>query len=132
MSGIGRLATVFGGGVLAGQLGQIAWLAAGSRAMPLAAFGTVLAAQTLYGLLLYTFDYGSGLQGARLAAAGALDDGARATIVRTRVGAALGVACVALLIGAAGGTTLLTAIAPFAIALPLAASHALLGAVRAR
>ena len=122
MSGVGRLATVFGGGVLAGQLGQVAWLAAGSRAMPLAAFGTVLAAQTLYGLLLYTFDYGSALQGARLAAAGALDDDARAAIVWTRVRAALGVACVALLIGAAGGTSLLTAIAPFAIALPLAAS----------
>ena len=122
MSGIGRLAAVFGGGVLAGQLGQVAWLAAGSRAMPLAAFGTVLAAQTLYGLLLYAFDYGSALQGARLAAAGALDDDARAAIVWTRICAALGVACVALLIGAVGGTSSLLAIAPFAVALPLAAS----------
>ena len=90
--------------------------------MPLAAFGTVLAAQALYGLLLYVFDYGSALQGARLAAAGALDDDARAAIVWTRICAALGVACVALLIGAAGGTSSLITIAPFAVALPFAAS----------
>jgi len=75
----------FGGATLAAQAGQIIWLAAGSRAMPRDRFGTILAAQALYGLLQIAVDNGSAWHGARIAAAGALDDDRRGEIFRIRL-----------------------------------------------
>jgi O-antigen/teichoic acid export membrane protein len=114
-----RFAALFGGALVVGHIGQLVWLIAGSRTMPRAAFGSVLAAQALYGVLQYVVDNGSGFHGARLAAAGNLDAAARASIVRLRLQLALPAGALALAIGAVGGRGLFEAMLPFALALPL-------------
>jgi O-antigen/teichoic acid export membrane protein len=119
-----RFAAVFGSAIAIGQASQLVWLTAGSRTMSRSAFGTVLAAQALYGLLQYVVDNGPAFYGARLAAQGGLDDEARGSLDRVRLQAALAAAAVALAIGAAAGASFLTAIAPFALALCLFALFA--------
>jgi O-antigen/teichoic acid export membrane protein len=112
-----RFATIFGSGLVLGQLCQFAWLAAGSRSLSREGFGTVLAAQALYGVLQFASDNGPAFHGARLAAAGALGDEERGSIVRLRLQLAGAAALVALALGAAGGRDFLEAVAPFALAL---------------
>jgi len=109
----------FGGATLAAQAGQIIWLAAGSRAMPRDRFGTILAAQALYGLLQIAVDNGSAWHGARIAAAGALDDDRRGEIFRIRLQFVVPSLVVAFGFGLAAGSTALAAIAPFMFALIL-------------
>jgi O-antigen/teichoic acid export membrane protein len=116
---VARFAAVFGGANLAGLLGQVLWLALGSRAMSPAAFGTVLAAQSLYGLLQYAADNGTAFHGARLAASGALDAEARGAIARVRLELAGFGAVATLVVAAVGGRTFVEAAAPFALALGL-------------
>ena len=114
-----RFAAVLGSAMALGHLSQLVWLSAGSRAMSAAAFGTVLAAQALYGMLQYVVDNGPAFYGARLAAQGSLDDGSRASLVRLRLEASAFAAAVALTVGALGGADFLRAVVPFALALPL-------------
>jgi O-antigen/teichoic acid export membrane protein len=113
------IATAFGSATLLGQLCQLAWLVAASRALTPSAFGSVLAAQTLYGVLQYAADSGSALYGARLVAAGRLDDPQRAAIVRLRLQVAAVGVTIALAVGVVGGRDLLVATAPFGLALVL-------------
>jgi O-antigen/teichoic acid export membrane protein len=80
-------------------------------------FGAVLAAQALYGVLQFLVDNGAAFHGARLTAAGTLDDPARASIVRVRLQIAGVAATTMVVVGAAGGATLLIASAPYAVAL---------------
>jgi O-antigen/teichoic acid export membrane protein len=87
--------------------------------MARSAFGTVLAAQALYGVLQFVVDSGATYHGARLAAALKLDSPTRASIVRVRLQLAVAAAGIALAIGAAGGARLLVANAPYAVALVL-------------
>lgn len=103
--------------MVAGQLGQLAWLTAGSRTMTQGQFGSVLAAQALYGLLQFLVDNGPGFYGARLAGSGALDQPARGSIVRMRLQLAAPAVAVSLVVGAVGGSTSFVATAPFAAAL---------------
>jgi O-antigen/teichoic acid export membrane protein len=114
-----RFGAIFGSAVVVGQVGQLVWLASGSRTMSARAFGTVLAAQSLYTLLQILVDSGTGLHGARLAAAGALDDRTRGSVVRLRLQLALVAGAVAMAVGAAGGLRSVVATAPFAVALVL-------------
>lgn len=114
-----RFAAVFGTAMALGQASQLLWLTAGSRAMSPTTFGTVLAAQALYGMLQYVVDNGPAFYGARLAAQGALDDGARASLDRVRLEASVLAAAVALGVGALGGSNFFLAVAPFALALLL-------------
>jgi len=114
-----RFATIFGSAVVLGQVGQIAWLTSGSRAMATHPFATVLAAQALYALLQTFVDSGTSLHGARMAAAGALDEAARAAVVRCRIQFAAAGAVFAIAVGAIGGGRSLTATAPYAAALVL-------------
>jgi O-antigen/teichoic acid export membrane protein len=114
-----RFAAVFGTATAIGQASQFLWLVAGARTMSAADFGTVLAAQALYGLLQYVVDNGPAFYGARLAARGGLDDAARGPLARVRLQASALAAAAALAIGAAGGASFLVAVAPFAVALGL-------------
>jgi O-antigen/teichoic acid export membrane protein len=118
---VARFALVFGTGTVLGQIGQVAWLAFGSRALSRNAFGTVLAAQALYGFLQLVVDNGAAWHGARTAAAGRLDDAARGRIVRLRLMLAAASAALLTAIGAVGGHELLMAVAPFAAAIFLTA-----------
>lgn len=111
------IATAFGSATLVGQLCQLAWLVAASRALSPDAFGLVLAAQALYGVLQYAADSGSALYGARLAAGGRLDDPQRAAIVRLRLQVAVAGVTIALAVGVIGGRDMLMAISPFSLAL---------------
>jgi O-antigen/teichoic acid export membrane protein len=114
-----RFAAVFGSAMALGQLSQLLWLSAGSRTMTLDDFGTVLAAQALYALLQYVVDNGPAFYGARLAATGRLDDVSRGPLVRLRLQLAGIAAALALGLAAVGGSELLVAVAPFALALVL-------------
>ncbi len=87
--------------------------------MSRAAFGSVLAAQALYGVLQFVIDNGSGFHGARLAAAGRLDANARASLVRLRLQVALPAIVLVGGVGAVGGRELLEAVSPFTLALAL-------------
>src|SRR5688500_8126409 len=80
-----RFAAVYTGATLLAQVGQLVWLTAGSRAMSHSAFGTVLAAQALYGVLQFVVDSGATYHGARLAAGGMLDAATRSSIIRVRL-----------------------------------------------
>jgi O-antigen/teichoic acid export membrane protein len=110
---------MLGTATVVAQVGQLLWLTAGSRVMTRSAFGTVLAAQALYGVLQFVVDNGAAFHGARLAASGTLDPRTRASIVRVRLQLAFLSGLVMLSIGAVGGVRLLTATAPFAAALAL-------------
>jgi O-antigen/teichoic acid export membrane protein len=114
-----RFALIFGSATIVAQLAQVGWLALGSRVMSRESFGAILAAQALYGVLQYVVDNGPAFHGARLAAAGALTQDVRGSLIRLRLqlAAACGIAIVA--VGFAGGYALLRASAPFALALVL-------------
>jgi len=114
-----KLAATYGGAAVLGHLSQFAWLGLGSRTMSTEAFGTVLAAQALYGFLQVVIDAGPGFYGARLAASRGLDALTRGSIVRLRLQLALVAAGVALAVGAAADARSLEATAPFAVALVL-------------
>src|SRR4051794_18102222 len=83
------------------------------------AFGLVLAAQALYGVLQFVVDNGPAFHGARLAASDALDEDARGSLIRVRVQLAMACALVEIAVGVAGGQSLLIATSPFGIALVL-------------
>ncbi len=117
-----RRFAIFGSAVLAGNLGQLTWLMLGSRAMPTDDFGAILAAQALYSVLLLVVDNGSGMHGARLAAAGSLGAGARASLVRLRLQLAFAMAILAVTVGLLGGRQSFLAIGPFVVALVLFAA----------
>jgi O-antigen/teichoic acid export membrane protein len=112
-----RFASVFGSSVVVAQFGQLAWLVTGSRALGLTDFGLVLTAQALYGLLQYAVDNGTAFHGARLAAAGRLDEATRSSIIRARIELAGIAAGVTVLVGLVGGARLLQAVGPFVVAL---------------
>ena len=114
-----RFATVFGAALVAGQIGQLAWLSIGSRTMSAAAFGTVLAAQALYAVLQLVVEAAATFHGARLAAAETLDERTRADVIGLRLRLALGGVVVMLVVGAAGGVDMCVALAPYAVALAL-------------
>lgn len=78
-----RSAASFGVATVLGHLSQLVWLAAGVRVMSRAEFGTVLAAQTLYGVLQTVIDIGTNGVGARAVARGELDDERRGQIMRS-------------------------------------------------
>lgn len=109
----------FGGATLAAQLGQVVWLVAGSRVMPSAEFGAVLAAQALYGFLQIAVDNGPAWHGARLAAAGSLDDDRRGELFRLRLQLTAPSLIVGLAVGVVAGRTVFLAIVPFMLALVL-------------
>ena len=111
-----EFAATFGSALALGQAAQFVWLAAGSRALSTGDFGRVLAAQALYGLLQVEMDTGSTYYGARLAAAGTLDDGALGSITALRLVLAGAAGCVLLIAGALGGPRSFAAMAPFALA----------------
>jgi len=115
----GRSSVVFTTAVIGGNLGQLAWLIGGVRALPGGHFGTVLAAQALYMVLQVIADNGTSFLGARRSARGELGDAQRMEIVHARVLLAGACAIAGLLIAMAGGTDLLAAFAPFASALML-------------
>jgi O-antigen/teichoic acid export membrane protein len=114
-----RFAAVFGSAMAVGQASQLVWLTAGSRVLSPHDFGTVLAAQALYGILQYVVDNGPAFFGARLAAQGRLDDRTRSSLDRLRLEGSAVAAIIAIGLGLAGGQDLLVAVLPFAIALPL-------------
>jgi O-antigen/teichoic acid export membrane protein len=114
-----RFAATFGSATILGQLGQLAWLGAASRALTARDFGTVLAAQTLYGALQVVIDIGPSFYGARLAAAGTLDERERGRLVRLRLQVAIPGAAALLLTAALSDRRSLEASAPFAVALLL-------------
>jgi O-antigen/teichoic acid export membrane protein len=114
-----RFATVFGTALVAGQLGQLAWLAIGSRTMSGAAFGTVLAAQALYAVLQLVVEAAATFHGARLAAAETLDEQTRSDVIGLRLRLALGGVAVMVVVGAAGGIESALALTPYAAALAL-------------
>jgi len=111
-----EFAATFGSALALGQAAQFVWLAAGSRAFSTGDFGRVLAAQALYGLLQVVMDTGSTYYGARLVAAGTLDDEALGSITALRLVLACGAGCVLLIAGALGGARSFAAMAPFALA----------------
>lgn len=87
--------------------------------MTRAEFGTVLAAQALYGVLQFVVDNGAAFHGARLASSNKLDDVSRSSLIRVRVQLAA-VGCIATIaLGAAGGVHFRLANAPYVIALGL-------------
>jgi O-antigen/teichoic acid export membrane protein len=114
-----RFATIFGAALVAGQLGQLAWLSIGSRAMSSAAFGTVLAAQALYAVLQLVVEAAATFHGARLAAAETLDERTRGDMIGLRLRLALGGVVVMAIVGAIGGMELASALAPYGLALVL-------------
>ena len=114
---VSRFAVRFGAATALGQLAQVVWLVLGSRTMSRETFGSVLAAQVLYGVLQIVVDNGAAWHGARLAAAGALDDAVRASLVRVRLQLCFPAALVGLAIAAAGGWQLVAPTAPFIVAL---------------
>lgn len=116
-SSTGRRVLYLGGAASAGNLAQLAWLAAGSRAATTSVFGAVLAAQALYGVLQVLVDNGPASHGARLAASGELNDAMRRSLVLIRLRLASFAGCVGLAIASAGGTTTFLAFLPFAAAL---------------
>jgi O-antigen/teichoic acid export membrane protein len=114
-----RFATVFGAALVAGQLGQLAWLSIGSRTMTGAAFGTVLAAQALYAVLQLVVEAAATFHGARMAAAETLDERTRSDVIGLRLRLALGGVAVMAVVAAVGGVHLALALAPYAAALLL-------------
>ncbi len=115
----GRSSVVFTAAVVVGNLAQVVWLIGGVRALPGGHFGTVLAAQALYGALQVITDNGTSLLGARWSASGALDAARRQEVVRARVLLGGGCTLAGLAIATAGGPELLEAFTPFALALML-------------
>jgi O-antigen/teichoic acid export membrane protein len=114
-----RLARLLGSAVVAGQAGQLLWLAAGSRTLSRRQFGAVLAAQALYGVLQYVVDNGPALYGARLSAHDGVDDEARGGVVGVRLVLAASAGLIAFSIAAVSGKASIIATAPFVVALLL-------------
>jgi len=119
-----RFATILGAATGLGQASQLVWLTAGSRTMSITDFGTVLAAQALYGILVFVVDGGSAFYGARLEAQDQLNAERLGSVVRVRLQAAALAAIVVLAVGLTAGRTFLLAAAPFALALFLFALFA--------
>jgi O-antigen/teichoic acid export membrane protein len=114
-----RSAASFGLATALGHASQLLWLAAGIRVMTASEFGSVLAAQALYGVLQIVVDVGTNALGARMAARGELDDERRGEILRMRLILALAVAPVALVLGGLNVSGSLVATLPFVVALCL-------------
>lgn len=114
-----RVASVIGVATVGAHLSQIVWLTLGARTMGLSAFGAVLAAQALYAVLQTLLDAGPSQLGARRAARGALDDGVRGALTRTRLSVAFPGAALTLVFAATGHGATALAVLPFAAALPL-------------
>lgn len=114
-----RSAASFGLATVLGHMSQLVWLVAAIRVMPAADFGSVLAAQALYGVLQIVVDIGTNAVGARMAARGELDDERRGEIVRMRLILALLVTPVAVVLGALDVSGSLVATLPFVLALGL-------------
>jgi O-antigen/teichoic acid export membrane protein len=83
------------------------------------AFGTVLAAQALYGVLQLVVDNGTAFHGARLASRHRLDAASRSSLVRVRLQLAAPGLVVLAGVGVGGGLSFLSANAPYVIALVL-------------
>jgi len=111
------LMALFGSATALGLLGQLSWLVVGSRAMSREAFGTVLAAQALYGVLQFVVDNGAAFHGARLASVHRLDSSSRSSLVRVRLQLAAVGSVVLIAVGAGGGLRFLSANGPYVIAL---------------
>lgn len=118
-AGVRRSSIIFGAAVVGSNLGQLAWLVAGARALPGERFGTVLTAQALYGVLQIILDNGPAFHGARAAAQETLDADSREEVVRARVALSIPCALAGVGISGIGGLELLTGFAPFALALTL-------------
>ena len=114
-----RFVAIFGSATILGQLAQVGWLVAGSRALTRLEFGTILSVQALYGLLQFAVDNGSALEGARRAAAGTLDARGRASIVRLRLQLAVAGAAAMLGISAIAGSRAVAAASTYALAVVL-------------
>ncbi len=114
-----RSAASFGIATALGHASQLLWLAIGIRVMSGVDFGTVLAAQALYGVLQIVIDIGTNVVGARMVAQGELDDERRGQIVRMRLLLALAMTPVALVLGALNVSGSLPATLPFVLALVL-------------
>lgn len=112
-----RSAASFGLATVLGHLSQFVWLVVGIRIMSAADFGTVLAAQALYGVLQIVVDIGTNSVGARMAARDELDDNRRGQILRMRLTLALTVAPVAVVFGLLNVSGSFEATLPFVIAL---------------
>jgi O-antigen/teichoic acid export membrane protein len=113
------LVALFGSATALGLLGQLLWLVVGSRTLTRAEFGTVLAAQALYGVLQLVVDNGAAFHGARLASSGKLDESSRSSLIRVRLQLAA-VGCIVMLaVGAGGGLRFLVANLPYVGALGL-------------
>jgi O-antigen/teichoic acid export membrane protein len=119
MMSVRRSAATFGAATVLGHLSQLLWLVAGIRIMSPADFGTVLAAQALYGVLQIVVDIGTNAVGARMAARGELDDERRGQILRMRLLLALAVMPMAVVLGALNVSGSLAATLPFVLALGL-------------
>ena len=117
-----RAAATFGLATVLGHASQLVWLAAASRAMSPAAFGSVLAAQALYAVLQVVVDVGPNAVGSRMAARGELADERRHEILRMRLIIALAATAPALALGALNVSGSLTATLPFVVALWLFAA----------
>jgi O-antigen/teichoic acid export membrane protein len=112
-----RLFAVFGTATVLAQAGQVLWLTIGSRAMDRSAFGTVLAAQAMYGVMQFVVDNGPTFHGARLTAAHSLDEPSRSSIVRVRMQIAALAALATVALSAGGGQSLAAASVPYVVAL---------------
>jgi hypothetical protein len=96
---------------------QVLWVAfAGNTTQP-HILGAILGAQALYGILQIALDSGTAFEGARLAARGDLTDDRRAALVRSRLLLASVAICFGGAIMTVGGSELLEAGAPYALAL---------------
>lgn len=114
-----RSAASFGLATALGHASQLIWLVAAIRVMSPERFGSVLAAQALYGVLQIIVDIGTNAVGARMAARGEIDDERRGQILRMRLIFALAVAPLALALGALGVSGSFQATVPFVVALVL-------------
>ncbi|MEA2177902.1 MAG: hypothetical protein QOG77_1199, partial [Solirubrobacteraceae bacterium] len=117
--GPARRSLVLVAGTATGQLAQLLWLVASSRAMSGHALGVMLTAQALYLTLQVFVDGGAWLYGARAAASGTVDDVLRGQITSVRLQlAALGAAGSVAFALLAGGA-LPSAVLPYTLALVL-------------
>jgi O-antigen/teichoic acid export membrane protein len=114
-----RSATNFGAATAIGHASQLLWIVAGSRVMSPTTFGSVLAAQALYGVLQIVVDNGTATIGARMAARNELETEQMGEIVRIRLTLALAMAPLAVVLGVLGVSGSLAATLPFVGALVL-------------
>src|SRR5436190_15793405 len=114
-----RFASTYGTAIGVTQVGQVVWLVAGSRVLSATEFGTVLAAQALYGVLQFLVDNGPAWFGARVAATGRLDAAYRNTLIRMRLELFVVAALVAAVYISLAGDRAFAATAPYIAALGL-------------